>query len=310
MDQSIKKMQSELRKTVVSLFSDNKLDVLIGHTEGTLPFRSRPCFVYGADEAQELVWNRYCSNNLAVYLPGLFKVSPRQREQKPPPRVGIVAKGCEIRSIMNLAQENQIVLDNVTIIGMPCQGMLVASKAERNREANEEDLLVEACVECAIPIAEGADIVIEGEARQPYTGSVSRVKAFSARPAEERWRYFEKELAKCIKCYACRQACPNCYCPVCFAEQAKPRWTAPGNDSADIMLYHIGRIFHQAGRCVNCDACVQACPVGIDLRTLTQKVTEDVMELFDYGPRESLKGTVSPLRVFREDDTEDFTTKI
>ena len=50
--------------------------------------------------------------------------------------------------------------------------------------------------------------------------------------------------------------------------------------------------------------------MGIDLRTLTQKITEDVADLFDYGPQEALRGIESPLCAFREDDSEDFTTKV
>ncbi len=47
---------------------------------------------------------------------------------------------------------------------------------------------------------------------------------FEALSAEERWNFWEKEFEKCIKCYACRQACPLCYCEQCIVEKSMPQW--------------------------------------------------------------------------------------
>ena len=74
------------------------------------------------------------------------------------------------------------------------------------------------------------------------------------------------------------------------------------------MLYHIGRIFHQAGRCVECDACVRACPMNIDLRTFTQKLVKDTGELFGYVAGMSFE-ELPPLCTFKEDDNQDFITE-
>ena len=74
-------------------------------------------------------------------------------------------------------------------------------------------------------------------------------------------------------------------------------------------------MFHQAGRCVECDACVRACPRGVDLRLFTQKIVQDVEELFGYVPADARAGAPGatadappPLCTFRPDDSEEFIT--
>lgn len=41
---------------------------------------------------------------------------------------------------------------------------------------------------------------------------------------KERWEFWEKQFSRCVKCYACRQVCPLCYCEVCIADKNQPQW--------------------------------------------------------------------------------------
>jgi ferredoxin len=157
------------------------------------------------------------------------------------------------------------------------------------------------------PEVKGADIVIKGPGRPASNKSYDRIKKFAAKPAQERWNHFLKEISKCIRCNACREACPNCYCKVCFADQRKPAWITPGTELPDTVVFHMGRMFHQAGRCVECDACVNACPMGIDLRLFTQKLASDAFELFGCVPGVS-EGDAPALATFKNDDTQCFIT--
>ena len=326
--------ESRLKDAVKDLFAREKVDLVIGYEKGSLPLRSRPCFVRSADAAGKLVWNPYCTNNLAVYLPRLFERPVRPKKDYAPPKIGIVGKGCDARSVVGLLKEHQVPRESVIVIGMPCPGMVdpckveaavdgarlsdcreepdgsfvVTTAAGETKQLKREDAIAQACLECAHPSLEAADVQIEGEPTEVGRERYKKAEEFEAKSPEERWQYFVGEISKCIRCYACRQACPNCYCKVCFADQTKPRWTGAGDDLSDLLLYHIGRIFHQAGRCVECDACVRACPMGIDLRLFTQKLAKDVTEMFDYVPGLSAE-ELPPLCTFKQDDTESFITE-
>ncbi|MBA7626003.1 hypothetical protein ES703_33437 [subsurface metagenome] len=133
-------------------------------------------------------------------------------------------------------------------------------------------------------------------------------KDFSSKPREERWKIFETEVSKCIRCYACRDACPNCYCKECFAEQTKPKWLGVSSCLSEVIFYHIVRILHQTGRCVDCGACVRACPMDINLRLFTRVLVDEVKERFGYEPGISLKDT-PPLATFSADDKQEFMTE-
>ncbi len=77
---------------------------------------------------------------------------------------------------------------------------------------------------------------------------------------------------------------------------------------ADVIFYHLGRMFHQAGRCVDCGACVRACSMGIDLRTFTYKLVKDAKDLFDFTAGIDLEQD-PPLVGFASSDPENFITE-
>jgi Fe-S oxidoreductase len=64
------------------------------------------------------------------------------------------------------------------------------------------------------------------------------------------------------------------------------------------------RAFHLAGRCVDCDACYNACPLAIPINLLTKRMMLDAKEHFGvYQP--SLKGG-NVLSTYKPEDKDNF----
>ncbi|HVO37754.1 MAG TPA: 4Fe-4S dicluster domain-containing protein [Spirochaetia bacterium] len=322
----------DFRRIAVDLFEKGRIDVLVGFEKGNDGYRSRPAFVKSAEQAQKLTWDSTCSQNLAVYLPGIFRSDGKVAQAQKPPRAAFVTKACDLRSIIALVKEKQAPRESLTLIGMPCRGMIDARKAAgaagadilrledqndrvemtladgRTVSMDRETIVQDACRDCCFPSAEGADITVEGACRSPAASEDSAVREFEKLPVEERWKKFSTEMSRCIRCYACRQACPTCYCTECFAETNSPAWVGVTTELTDTMIFHLIRVFHQAGRCVECDACVRACPEGIDLRPFTKKIAADVRAMFGFTPGFDVE-TPPPLVTFAEDDGQDFISE-
>jgi len=229
-------------------------------------------------------------------------------------------------------KEKQVARENVVIIAVRCGGILDRKQVEDMLKGRaltdaivEGDTLIlkgdgfeervpcssvlrEECLYCAAPEPVEADHVVGPEVKpRPAEDEYADIKEFEKKSPEERWQWFSQEIEKCIRCYACRNACPMCYCSECFVESNDPEWVGKGDDLPDKQFFHIIRAFHTAGRCVDCGACERACPMGIKLRMLTRKIQKDVKELFGG---EAGKDPDSPpaLATFEpKKDTDDFT---
>lgn len=324
----MKQVEDALRKEVAKLFEEKKVDIFVGHEAASLPLKSSVCFVRSPEEVDRLVWNRSCAVNLASYLPQLFKRPSGLKGEWTPPKVGVVVKGCDSRSVVGLIKEKQIPRDRLFVIGIGCEGMIDRHKVTQAlgtaglAEAKIDGVTVQAigtdgtkkqiditeglaasCQECQHREAVLADLTLnEAPASPAEVSRYADVAEFEGKSPDERFEHLVAELSRCIRCYACREACPNCYCEECFAEETTPKWLGVTTDLADVFVFHLGRAFHQAGRCVDCGACVAACPQGIDLRLLNQKINKDVEALFGAEASLSLEETEALLSFQMEDD--------
>ena len=97
-----------------------ELDCVIGWQQGYDAVHTVPLFMRTPEDVDKLVWGPFNVNNPATYLPS-FKGK----------KVGIVVKGCDSRSVVELLQENLINRDDVTIFAMPCEGTLDMARVDK-----------------------------------------------------------------------------------------------------------------------------------------------------------------------------------
>jgi formate dehydrogenase subunit beta len=307
----------KIREISARLLKECRVDMVIGFRKGSMPMMNEPCFVNKAEDADQLVWDSNCGINLANYL--------TNRKEK----IGIIAKGCDSRNIVTHIIENKISREQLVIIGVPCQGMIDKHKINamfdgeiqdvtengqkiavtvdgKVNELDKADVVQKNCAVCTHrnPVIFD-EMVAEPVEEQKDVDRYADVREIEAMQPEEKWNFFDELLSPCIRCYACKNACPLCYCPTCFVDESKPQWVGKGQDPTDVRTFHFLRAFHCAGRCTDCGACERACPVGINMRVFTKKLEKDSFEQFGWEAGLTLDER-PPLDTYRPEDPDDF----
>jgi len=315
----------ELREKVKELLAGKQVEMVIGWEKSSRSLQATPVFIDSPEGADRLIFDSTCGNNPAVYF-----TKDSRRLVKDGKKVGVVAKGCDARSLALYMAERQVKRDNIVIIGAPCRGVIDANKVAALTEGREvldlseedgkvtlkgrdfdltvdtNEILSSSCLACTYPDARECDIFI-GEARGevPNEERYTTIDDFEKLPAEERWEKMKDIYSRCIRCYACRNVCPSCYCNECFVDQNDPQWIGKSHEITDTMIFHIIRNLHVAGRCVECGACERACPMGLDLLLLNRKIAREMEERFGYVTGVDA-GTKPAMADFREDEKQDF----
>ncbi|MEA3265952.1 MAG: 4Fe-4S dicluster domain-containing protein [Candidatus Fermentibacteria bacterium] len=312
-----------LRETIKTLISEKKVDLFLGWEKGSLPLSATPLFVTTGDEAERAVFDVTCGNNLSIYF-------TKDKKQYADKKVGIAVKGCDSRSVVLNILEKQIKREDVVIVGVPCDGVLDRKKvlaATEGREVlelidsgdtvtvkgrgfdismNRQDILSSSCLACIYPDAQEYDYFVgEPRGEVPNEERVKEIVDFQNLPDSERWEQTRSEYQKCIRCYACRNVCPSCYCNVCFVDQNDPKWIGSTCEYTDTVIFHVIRNLHVAGRCVECGACERACPMDINLLMLNRKVAMEVKDRFGDIAGLDINGKPA-MSDFKEDEKQKF----
>ncbi|KKL81361.1 hypothetical protein LCGC14_1995550 [marine sediment metagenome] len=147
----------------------------------------------------------------------------------------------------------------------------------------------------------------------PRGAEVEKLKEAKKKSAEQdQVDFLEAISSLCINCHNCRAVCPICYCKQCvfdgevFKYTIEKYLTWSGKKGvlpmpADKLLFHLTRMSHVATSCVACGQCEAACPNGIPLGRIYQKISTAAQEALGYEAGRSLDEEL-PLTTFREDE--------
>ena len=322
--------EKALRDAVKKTVGRKDVKYVVGYDKGTTGFHAAPTFAYTEKDADKFVFNPTCVNNLAVY-PMLEDKPPLRRGDEPDTRkIGIVLKGCDSRAIVQIIQEKGLKREDVVIIGIPCTGVVDPKKLKakfpgqqksvevkydndklavtvdgKTQKFSKEELIPDKCKECEYPTPIIHDILIGKEIKGTKKPDYKEIQGLEKKSLDEKWKDWEKEFDKCIRCYACRQACPMCYCKECMVELLDPQWVRRSVDMSENTAWNLLRAFHLAGRCIGCGECERACPMDIPLMKINKKIIKDIQEMYDY--KAGIDVEAKPLlAMFKPDDPEEF----
>lgn len=285
----------QVRKRAGELLASGMVSCVIGYEQGTHG-RVRPAFLYEGGECDRLVWNPNCTHNLTAYLTQKLKERNFGESETGKSKVAIFVKPCDSRSINVLLSENRFWREQIYVIGLACRGV--------RQPGNGTSGLQRKCLECDLeqPVLYDeliGDAVGDYQARRELWGPVggnllpeSPEAALLSLTAAERMEFWLSQFDRCIRCYACRQACPMCDCPTCLYERDDSLWVGMGIKVNEKRTFHLGRAYHLAGRCVGCDACEQVCPMEIPIGLLNRRLASEIEQA--YGHRAGMMIGPSP----------------
>ena len=277
----------EIQNVARELLASGEVSCVIGYELGPRN-RTRPAFVYNNDDVNRLVWNQICTHNLTTYLKQKLSIDSGAQSGDLP-RVAIVVKPCDSRSINVLLAENRFKREQIHIIGVSCEGIQEgAGYGKANGQHQKRCLSCGDRVPIIYDILVGDSPIVEGV--QPANLAIERLEAMST---AQRMEFWLSQFDRCIRCYACRQACSICDCPTCLYESDDSLWVGMNIEINEKRTFHLGRAYHMAGRCVGCDECERVCPVNIPISLLNHKLSEEIKDAFDFEAGLSI--TPSPI---------------
>ena len=314
--------REQLIEKAAALLAGGTVTAVLGWSKGEFDYDVTPAVFHTAEELdKDFVWNDFCGANFSKYL-----VAKAAKEEG---KVLVFLKPCDTYSFNQLLTEHRFDREKVYAVGIPCEGMADIAKIKEicgegisSIDCGEKiavttiyedepvmidakDVLAERCVNCKSKKHVAYDELMGEEGTVIDSARFDEVAKIEAMTPDERFAFWQNELSRCIRCNACRDACPACTCEKCVFDNPNSgvENKAPAN-SFEEKMFHIIRAFHVAGRCTDCGECSRVCPQNIPLHLLNRKFIKDMNEFYgEYQAGEEV-GTRAPLVNYTTGDIE------
>ncbi len=156
----------------------------------------------------------------------------------------------------------------------------------------------------------GFEVTPESKERKSAVEKLKEAKKQLA--GQDKDDFLEMISSLCINCHNCRAVCPICYCKQCVFDgkifeyplEKYLNWSGKKGFlpvPPDKLLFHLTRMSHVATSCVACGQCEAACPSGIPLGRIFQRISTAAQEALGYEAGRSLDDDL-PLTTFRENE--------
>ncbi len=306
-----------------NLLSNGTVSCVLGWHKGEFGYDVTPAIFKTVEELNDgFVFNDFSGANFSKYL-----VSKTQKLES---KILVFLKPCDTYSFNQLLTEHRFDREKVYAVGIPCEGMADISKikaisgegitsvsvdgeniivntlyGDAPVVINSKDVLQERCINCKSKKHVAYDELIGEDGDVIESNRFVEVERLEKMSPGERFAFWQNELSRCIRCNACRDACPACTCEKCVFDNPNSgvENKSPAN-SFEEKLFHIIRAFHVAGRCTDCGECSRVCPQNIPLHLLNRKFIKDINTFYGDYQAGAEVGSRAPLVNYTTEDIE------
>ena len=315
--------RDQLIEKASALLSDGTVSAVLGWGKGEFDYDVTPRVFSSVEELQDgFVWSDFCGANFSKYLVA--------KTQKIEGKILVFLKPCDSYSFNQLLTEHRFDREKVYAVGIPCEGMADIGKVkalvgegissidttgeqmlvttlydDQPKAIDTAAVLAERCVNCKSKKIVAYDELLGDNGDVIDCGRFDEVARLEAMTPDERFAFWQNELSRCIRCNACRDACPACTCEKCVFDNPNSgvENKSPANEFEEKM-FHIIRAFHVAGRCTDCGECSRVCPQNIPLHLLNRKFIKDMNDFYGEYQAGAEVGSRAPLVSYTTEDLE------
>lgn len=313
-------MQEAMKKRAKELLLSGEVTRVIGWKKNEFDYDITPAVFESAEELdRDFRYDDFCGPNLSKFT---FK------NQKNDTKTLVFLKPCDTYSMTQMITEHRVNRGSLYLIGIPCFGKIDIEKIRADgtdgilsvssegadvtvktlygdKKYVKMDVMAERCLACKSKYHAIYDELLGEEGEVMQTGRFDEVEKLEAMTPDERFDFWRDELSRCIRCNACRNACPACTCESCVFDNPDTGISQKAAaDSFEENMFHIIRAFHVAGRCTDCGECSRVCPQHIPLHLLNRKFIRDIDNLYGEYQAGTEIGQRAPLVNFTTDDAE------